>query len=129
MLEQGGHGEPVRERPDHAGLAGGPHIADPGGGDAAGLRPPATEEHTGGADQKAQRDDLHPPQCPKPLGVGLGVGPGERFCQGRGFAWLPLRRPHRIRPLRRQAPRIGSVFGARIGSPVQSDCHPTIIRY
>ncbi|MDT7767023.1 MAG: hypothetical protein QOI30_8, partial [Mycobacterium sp.] len=26
-------------------------------------------------------------------------------------------------------PRIGSVFGPRIGSPVQVDCHPTIIRY
>jgi hypothetical protein len=72
MFEQGGDREPVGKRAHHAGLSGGPDVAHPCRG-AVGLGPGAEQEDHGGADQEAQRDDLHPPQPAAALGVGDGL--------------------------------------------------------
>jgi hypothetical protein len=73
MFEQCGDCEPVSECTDHAGLGSGSDVAHPCRG-AVGLGPGAEQKHHGGADQEAQRDDLHPPQPSATLGIGDGVG-------------------------------------------------------
>ena len=73
VFEQRGDREPVGKRADHARFGGGFDIADPGVG-AVGLGPAAAEEDHSGTDEKAQRDNLHPPQAAAALCVGGGVG-------------------------------------------------------
>ena len=75
MLEQRGDREPVGHRADHAGLGGGPDIADPAGAplDCAHVQTRKTTV----APKEAERDDLHSPQTAAALGVGNGVGPAN----------------------------------------------------
>ena len=86
MLEQRGHGEPVRQRTHHAGLGGRADIADPGAHAAVRLRPPAGEEHDGGTDQKAQCHDFHPAQPHRRSASASGSAPANdsaRDARGR----------------------------------------------
>ena len=69
------------------------------------LRPGAQQEDHRGADQEAQRDQLHPPQTPQALGVGSAVRTGQRL----GKTW----------------PRARECAGSGVGSM----CHLSILRY
>ena len=72
MPEQRGHGEPVGERTHHARLGSRFDVTDPGRGTMR-LRISADEKQHRRADQEARRDQLHPAQCLKALGVTAAV--------------------------------------------------------